>query len=93
MSLSPTSSLLPRALAVACIVLLLAVATLLAQIGGLRAEIASMATLKALAEQEHRDLRQQLEAERLFAAAQSRLLRAALPASSAPPTRPTTTQP
>jgi ribosomal protein S13 len=84
------ANFLPRVLVIACLLLLIAVGTLLAQVLAQRAALAAQATQAALSDQEIRALRQQLEAERLIAAAQSRLLRDALgrgtanPPSSAP---------
>jgi hypothetical protein len=85
-----TATFLPRVLVVACLLLLVAVGTLLTQVLAQRAALAGQATQAALADQEIRALRQQLEAERLIAAAQARLLRTALgggnvtPPNSAP---------
>ncbi len=90
MSPAPTQTptFLPRVLAVACLVLLAAAGTLLAQILAQRTTLAAQATQAALAEQEIRALRQQLEAERLIAAAQSRMLRNALGGGALPPAKP-----
>lgn len=78
-----TPTLLPRVLAVACLLLLAATGTLLVQVLAQRTSLAAQAAQFALADQEIRALRQQLEAERLIAAAQSRLLREALGGTSA----------
>lgn len=88
MSPAPTQSptLLPRVLVVACLLLLAATGTLLVQVLAQRTSLSAQAAEAALADQEIRALRQQLEAERLIAAAQSRLLRDALVVGGAPAT-------
>lgn len=78
--------LLPRVLVVACLLLLAATGTLLVQVLAQRSSLSAQAAEAALADQEIRALRQQLEAERLIAAAQSRLLRDALVVGGAPAT-------
>jgi len=78
-----TPTLLPRVLVVACLLLLAATGTLLFQVLAQRTALSAQAAQSALADQEIRALRQQLEAERLIAAAQSRLLREALGGTSA----------
>ena len=78
---SPT--LLPRVLVVACLLLLAATGTLLFQVLAQRNALSAQAAQSALADQEVCALRQQLEAERLIAAAQSRLLREAVGGTSA----------
>jgi hypothetical protein len=83
MSSSPAQRLITRALIVACGLLLIATATLLARVVAQRADLDAQAIRATLAEQECRGLRQQLEAERLLATAQTRLLREAL-ATAAP---------
>jgi len=77
--------LLNRALLAACALLLGASGTLLVRVIAQRAELSAAATRASLAEEEARSLRQQLEAERLLAAAQNRLLRSALLGNTAPP--------
>lgn len=79
---------LPRVLACSCVVLLVIAAALLSRLSAQRAELAAQTIRATLAEQETRALRQQLEAERILAAAQSRLLRDSLRNHDSTPTPP-----
>jgi hypothetical protein len=83
-----TTNFLPRVLVVACLLLLAAAGTLLAQVLAQRTALAAQGAQAALADQEIRALHQQLEAERLLAAAQSRMLRNALGGGDLPSAKP-----
>jgi hypothetical protein len=82
-----STKILLRVIACVCAALLVITAALLSRLSAQRAELAAQATRATLAEQESRGLRQQLEAERILSAAQSRMLRDILhkPDSIRPP--------
>jgi predicted Holliday junction resolvase-like endonuclease len=87
---STAKSSRPRGLGVVCLVLLIAITTLVSKIVSLRGALNAQEMQTSIAKQEARSLRQQLEAERMLAAAQNRLLREALaqPPAPSPATRP-----
>lgn len=82
-----SSRILLRVLACLCAVLVMIATVLVSRLSAQRAELAAQTIRATLAEQETRDLRQQLEAERIISAAQSRMLRDSLhkPDSIRPP--------